>query len=150
MVAEQVPGGMPAGWYRDRDPSKMRWWDGADWTERVKESVPVRMRVVTDQPVMGDWLHERNRIAVVALVVAVIGVAVIPLVPLTLVPMWAGASAVLVAGILALVLATVATARARSIGRGFAPAVIAVVLGVLLMLIALGAAAMVIVPALQA
>ncbi|GAA3755075.1 hypothetical protein GCM10022240_05100 [Microbacterium kribbense] len=136
---------MPAGWYRDHDPSKMRWWDGASWTERVKNSVPSQVRPATGQAVVDDRLRERNRSTVVALIVSGIGAAIVPMVAMTFVPIWPGLGAVLAAGVFALVLAAVAITRPRRIGRGLAPAVIAIVLGVLLIVTALVAAAMVLV-----
>ncbi len=33
-----APHGPPAGWYPDQtDPSKVRWWDGARWTDHLQQ-----------------------------------------------------------------------------------------------------------------
>ncbi|UUT36316.1 DUF2510 domain-containing protein [Microbacterium elymi] len=154
MALEHAHGGMPAGWYRDSDPSRLRWWDGEDWTDRVEQAAP-SLRAVPRSAVPAiagsavplsavsrrstavrhvEPLVERNRIAVWAAIVGLVSLIAVVMAWVTPMPEWAVPTIALGGGILTLVLGAVAGRRASQIGTGRGPAVVALSLSALLVL----------------
>jgi hypothetical protein len=147
MAIEHAPASMPAGWYRDSDPANLRWWDGARWTDRVKAAVerPAPLYALNTPAVLGEPLHERNRLSAVALGVGVVGLAVVlALGAFSLtgagLPRWALPVAALAVSVAALVLGILAGRRVEYTGEGHATTITALVLSGVLVLAGLAAA----------
>jgi hypothetical protein len=137
---------MPAGWYRDGDPTQLRWWDGEQWTDRVKgatESPP--LYALTTPASIGEPLRERNVLSAVALAISVVAIiACLTVAGLTLtgmaLPPWMLPLVALGGSILALVLGVIAGRRVEYTGEGRRATVIALVLSGVLVLAGLAVA----------
>jgi prepilin signal peptidase PulO-like enzyme (type II secretory pathway) len=148
MALQHAPASMPAGWYRDSDPTKLRWWDGEQWTDRVKGAAePPPLYALSTPAAIGEPLRERNVLSAVALVAAVIAiiaclaVAGVTLTGMTL-PPWMLPLVALGGSILALVLGVIAGRRVEYTGEGRRATVIALVLSGVLVLAGLAVAVM--------
>jgi hypothetical protein len=142
MTIEHAHDSLPAGWYRDGDPTQLRWWDGTAWTDRVKAAValsPSAPRSARMMPLPVETsLLERNRIALTALIVALAALAVVAAAWLVPTPTWLLPVVALGGGILSLALGVSGGRRAVRIATGRNEAMIATALSVVLVIVGLG------------
>jgi protein-disulfide isomerase len=71
-----VTGTAPAGWYREPDSSRERWWDGQRWSEQTRDPVAApRISPAADQTKrrpLWPWVLGGSALVVVAIVVAAV------------------------------------------------------------------------------
>ena len=105
----------PAGWYPDPEhPGHQRYWSGTDWTEH-------RSTVST---VVVQHAGAANGAAIAALVLGIVGFVLTP------VPFFIGLFVGGIPDILAIIFGIIGLTKAPRVGgRGFAPALVGLILG---------------------
>ena len=100
--------GIPAGWYPDATSGRVRWWDGQKWTENFQHGAPA---------------GPGNGFATAALILGICGFVLTPI------PFFIGLFLGGIPDVLAIIFGIVGLVKANQIHKGFAMALVGLILG---------------------